>query len=260
MSTSAKTVVKELQISLIDEPVSVMRLEIDPEHIAELAESIASVGQLQPILVRPVNSRYEIIYGHCRYLAHKRLGRETIICTVRDLSDLDTSLMRATENIARKDISPVEEAFVYQKLIDVLGLTIDDIGAKMGKSPGVVRRRLDLLKMPPQLRNAVHKKQIPYSCAELIWSLGEIGLIDYYLGFAIENGASYAVVNEWVREAKAQKRQAEFNAEGSGGPRSPMESRPVYVPCDLCEAAMEIGQETVYRCCPACAATIKANM
>lgn len=250
--TEEKAKTSQIPLTLIDEPVGIIRMEIDAEYIAELAESIANLGQLQPILVRPVGDRYEIVYGHCRFLAHRRLGRDTIICTVRELSDVETSLMRATENIQRKDISPIEEAKVYKDLGDLLGLSVDEIAKRMGKSAGVVRRRLDLLKMPPQLQVAVHKKQIGYNVAESLWSLGDIGKIDYYLAFCIEHGATLAVVNEWVHEAKAQARQV---AAGVGGGRevlSPMESRPVYVACDICQGPMVIGEETVIRACRDC--------
>lgn len=243
---------KQIQIGLINEPDGIIRMDIDPDGIAELAASIREVGQLQAILVRPRGSRYEIVFGHRRFLACQRLGMARILATVRELDDVQVALMRATENIERLDISPIEEAAVYQHLCEQLGMSIDDIGKKMGKSPSIVRRRLDLLRMPANLQQAIHHGKIGYSVAEALWSLGDLSAIEYYLPFAIEHGATLEVVRGWVKDHRDELRRQEGGPVRGGGFANPMEARPVYVACDLCRGAMEIGHETVIRTCPTC--------
>jgi len=247
---------KKIALDLIDEPKGVVRLEIDCQEIEDLAESIDEVGLLQPIVVRPDEKRFEIIFGHRRYLAHEFLKRRDIACIVRVLSDVECAIMRGTENLQRVNLSPIEEAAIYADLRDNHGLKHDQIGKKFGKSAGVVKRRLDLLKMPPQLQKAVHSKTINYSVAEELWSLGDNSAIDYFLGYAVDHGATKEVVRSWVKDWKDQKRREESASVGGGGDRSPMETRPVYVPCDLCLKAMELGKETLFRTCPKCSKVI----
>lgn len=247
-----KDQIQMLEMGKIDEPAGRIRLEINQDEIKCLAESIDKIGQLQAILVRPVKKRFEIVFGHRRFLAHQRLGRSRIATTIRELNDVQVALMRATENIERSDISPIEEAAVYRDLCDNHGMTVDQIGLKMGKTPGIVKRRMDLLRMPPQLQKAVHEGKIGYSVAESLWSLGDITAIDYYLPFAIEHGATNSVVRGWVQDHKHEIRRKATDTGGSPGLMHPSETRPVYVACDLCNSAMEIGQETVVRSCPSC--------
>jgi len=257
MAAIKQGTVKMIEMGLIDEPDGIIRLKIDTEKIEELAESIKAIGQLQPILVRPKGKRYEIVYGHRRFLATQRLGKARILSTVRELNNETTALMRATENIAREDISPIEEAAIYEDLKETAGLSTDKIAKRMGKSESLIKRRLDLLRMPPCLQKAVHNKEIGYSAAEELWSLGDLPDIEYYLGFAVDHGATVQVIRTWVREKKDERRRSRNDIEGGRSLTSPMEARPVYIACDTCQEPMEIGEETVVRCCPICAKAIK---
>ena len=243
---------KNVEMDLIDEPKGVVRLEIDPGQVKGLAENIDEVGLLQPIIVRPDGERFEIVLGHRRYLAHKVLKARKIACIVRVLSDVECAIMRGTENVQRVDLSPIEEAAIYADLRDTHNLSHDQIGKKMGKSPGIVKRRLDLLKMPPHLQQAIHIKAINYSVAEELWSLGDNSAIDYFLGYAVDHGATQAVVRGWVKDWKDEQRRKQSGTGEGGGARAPMETRPVYVACDLCEGPMELGSETLFRTCPKC--------
>jgi ParB/RepB/Spo0J family partition protein len=252
MAKASALSARKIALDLIGEPKGIVRLDIDPGEIESLAENIQSVGLLQPIIVRPDKERFEIVFGHRRYLAHKVLKAPNIACIVRSLSDMECAIMRGTENIQRVDLSPIEEAAIYSDLLDSHNLSYNEIGKRMSKSPGVVRRRMDLLRMPPQLQKAIHSKQISYGVAEALWSIGDIGAIDYYLGFAIEHGATVAVARVWAKDAKDAKRREQSDVERGGGPSSPAESRPVYVTCDLCSGPMEVGKETIIRSCPEC--------
>lgn len=244
----------------IDPPTHVARFEVDPEKIQELADSIQAVGQLQPIELRPHDGRYEIVSGHRRFLATKLLGRKAIWAVVVERDDITCIIARATENLAREDLSPLEEAEIYRVLFDDQKMSIEEIGKRFGKSPGVVKRRLDLLKMPPQLQKAIHSRQISWSVGEELWRLVDLAAIDYYLGFAVDHGATKDVVRLWVHDHLKAKRTQENAGDGGGGFASPLENRPVYVSCDICHGPMEIGQETTLRCCGNCTALIKQAM
>lgn len=257
MPKVSKPTIKMIPLEKIDEPAGRIRLDIDPEEIKSLAENIEAVGLLQHILVRPKGERFEIVAGHRRVLAFHKLGRKKIACVVQARSDVECALARASENLGRVDLSLVEEAAVYADLRDRCGLTVDEIGKYMSKSPGVVMRRLDLLKMPPQLQKAVHFKQIAYSVAEEFWSLGDEGAIDYYLSLAIEHGVTQKVARDWVKEFKDKKRRQEPGTVDGGGVASPLEPRPIYMPCDLCTGPFVLGEESRLCVCSNCIQLIK---
>ena len=249
----------EVDLALIDEPKGIVRMEIDPAAISELAQSISEIGLLQPILLRSDGDRYEIIAGHRRFLAHKELALDKIRAVVRDMTDSEAAVFRATENLSRVDLTPIEEAAIFMDLIESHGLSYDQIGKRVGKSPGLIRRRMDLLKMPPQLQKSVHKGQISISVAEELWPISDMAMLDYYLGFALEGGCTSAVARQWCKEWKDSLRRQNSGTGEDGQILAPNEPRPIYVSCDLCTGPMEIGQETVFRTCPACTKTIKDN-
>jgi len=249
-----------VEMGLIDEPSGIIRMEIDQEKIEELAESIKAIGQLQAILIRPKDKRYEIVFGHRRFLAAQRLGHARIRATIKDLDDATTALMRATENIEREHITPIEEAVVYKDLMESVGMTIKQVSKRMGKSEAIIKRRVDLLKMPPCLQKAVHEREIGYSVAEELWRLKDLNDIEYYLGYAVDHGATQTVVRMWVKEKIAERRRQEGGTVEGGQHFAPLETRPVYVSCDMCQGPMEIGQETVIRCCPECEKALKKAM
>lgn len=248
--------VVSLPLSMIDEPGGIVRLEINPDAIEELARSINEIGLLIPIGVRGRGARYEIVDGHRRYLAHKLLKRKEIPCFVRDVDDVECAVARATENLGRVDLSPVEEAATYADLRDTYNLSNDEIGKRMGKSPGVVKRRLDLLKMLPQLQKAVHLGQISYSVAEELSRLRDPGKVDYYLGYAVDHGITQAVARQWVNDELKRQRTNPDGAGGTGGVATPLEDKPIYIPCDVCHTPVVLGDDTVIRCCRECTGLI----
>jgi len=250
--------VKEIELEKIDEPQGVIRLEIDPGEIASLAANIEEVGLLLPINVRAVAERFEIVAGHRRFLAFQKLGRKKIPCIVGRFSDVDSALARASENLRRVDLSVVEEAAIYGDLHDKHGLSYDQIGKLMGKSGGVVKRRLDLLKMPPQLQQAVHRKEISYSVAEELWRLGDESAIGYFLGYAVDHGVTQTVARGWVNDWKKEQRLKSAGTEEGRGERGPLESRPIYICCDLCLGPLELGKEHTIRACGKCVSLISA--
>jgi len=260
MATPSKQKITEVDLSLIDEPKAVARMEISPEYISELAQSISEQGLLQPILLRPDGERYEIVAGHCRFLAHKKLELQSIRAIVRTMTDQQAALARATENLGRFDLSPIEEAATYAQLIEVYGMTADQIAEKVGKSTTLIKRRVDLLRMPPQLQKAVHEKAISISVAEELWAIRDETQLNYYLSFALDGGCTQAVARGWAKDwADTVRRVSAGTVEGGGIP-SPMEPRICYLSCDLCQGPVELGKDKLLRLCPACWDVVQKNM
>jgi ParB family chromosome partitioning protein len=132
------------------------RLEFNEEGIAQLAESIAAHGLVQPILVRPlrgpdgapVAQRYEIVAGERRWRAAQRAQLHEVPVVIKPLADRDALEIALIENVQRADLSPIEEAIAYRRLQSEFGHTQERIGATVGKSRAHVANTLRLLELP----------------------------------------------------------------------------------------------------------------
>lgn len=243
---------KYVPMEKVDRPVDGTRLEIPPEEIEELAQSIEERGLLQPILVTPRNERFEIIAGDRRYLAHKKLGREKIQAKVVEADAEAVALDRATENLQRRDLSPFEEGVVYAGLRDKRGLSVPEICRKMGKSQGRVERRLFVLRMPEEIQKAVHFGKVSLGVAEELMSCPDQGKRMYFLEMAVEHGITVAVARMWVDDFKKSLRSTVIDVEGSGSPGLAFDTSPIYRACDVCRGPCDLAEVKELRVCPGC--------
>lgn len=145
----------ELQIDLIKPNQDQPRKQFDPEALQELADSIATVGLLNPILVRPNGAGFEIVHGERRWRACQLAGLETIRAEVRELDDETAFLIAFTENLQRDDLSPIEEAEALKTLRDRFGYSQAEIGAKIGKSQQYIAGRLALLRLAEPVQEMI---------------------------------------------------------------------------------------------------------
>jgi ParB family chromosome partitioning protein len=138
-----------------------VRKTIDEESIQELSASFARHGVLQPVLVQPREGRYELLIGARRLLAAKRAGLETIPALVLDeaLKPEEVIEARLIENLQREDLDPLDEAEAYLALKE-MGYSLTAIGRRLGKSRPYVSTRVKLLKLHPELREAVRRRTI----------------------------------------------------------------------------------------------------
>jgi ParB family chromosome partitioning protein len=130
------------------------RLSYEEDTLLELADSIREHGVLQPILVRPVGSRFELIAGERRWRASGLAERETIPAIVVDFDEETALEVSIIENLQREDVSPLEEAGMYRKMAD-LGYSVRQLAQKIGKDKGYVENRLRLAEAPPEIRDLV---------------------------------------------------------------------------------------------------------
>jgi ParB family transcriptional regulator, chromosome partitioning protein len=125
------------------------RRRFEPEATAGLAASLRSQGVLQPVVVRPRSAGgYELIVGERRWRAAREAGLNALPALVRESDDRETLLLALVENVAREDLSPVEEARAYAVLVDEFDLSLADVAERVGRSKPSVSNRLRLLELP----------------------------------------------------------------------------------------------------------------
>ena len=145
----------EIDIDLLAPNPRQPRQQWDDAKLEELAQSIRSHGVIQPILVRRVGDRTEIVAGERRWRAAQRAGLLKIPVVYRDIADDKLLEVALIENIQREDLNPIEEAQAYRRLTDELQLSQDAIAAGVGKDRATIANYMRLLKLPAEVRNDV---------------------------------------------------------------------------------------------------------
>jgi len=130
------------------------RLSYEEDSLAELADSIREHGVLQPILVRPAGSQFELIAGERRWRAARMAGLNAVPAIVLEYDEETALEVSIIENLQREDVSPLEEAAMYRKML-ALGYSVRQLAAKIGKDKGYVENRLRLADAPPEIRELV---------------------------------------------------------------------------------------------------------
>ncbi len=136
------------------------RIQFDEEEILELSDSIKEHGVIQPLVVRPIGDKYEIIAGERRYKASVLAGKETVPVIVRNLNDKDSAEIALIENVQRKNLTPIEEALSYKKILDMGYITQDNLASKLGKSQSAVANKIRLLNLTDEVQEALLENKI----------------------------------------------------------------------------------------------------
>ncbi|WP_047394949.1 MULTISPECIES: nucleoid occlusion protein [unclassified Exiguobacterium] len=136
------------------------RTVFDGDRIEELAVTIAEHGLLQPIVVRKQGTGYEIIAGERRYRAVRSLGWETIPAIVKEMTDETTASLALIENLQREDLTPIEEAEAYERLLALQDITQEVLARKLGRSQSTIANKLRLLRLPTDVREALKQRTI----------------------------------------------------------------------------------------------------
>ena len=147
------------------------RKQFDEDSLKELSESIKQHGVIQPIIVRKVDSGYQIVAGERRWRAAKIAGLSEIPAIVKDFDDLQVMEIALIENLQREDLNPIEEAKAYKALIEQFNLTQEEISKKIGKSRSVIANSIRLLNLDDRVQEMLVKGDITIGHAKVILSL-----------------------------------------------------------------------------------------
>jgi ParB family chromosome partitioning protein len=171
----------------------------DEEALAELVHSIAEVGLLQPVVVRPVSEgRYELVMGERRWRAHQAAGLAVIPAIVRETADDDLLRDALLENLHRSQLNPLEEAAAYQQLLDDFGGTHDELAQRIGRSRPQISNTLRLLKLPPAVQRKVAAGVLSAGHARALLALPDGAAMDRLAQRIVAEGLSVRSVEEIV--------------------------------------------------------------
>ncbi len=158
-------------IELIDpNPFQPRRVFVEGE-LAELARSIGSHGIIQPVMVRPVGSRFQLVAGERRVRAARMVGLVEIPVVVRELSDRDAMEMALVENVQRTDLNAMEEAEAYRRLVDEFDWTQEELGDRVGKSRSHIANFLRLLQLEEPIQDMLRKQALTLGHGKVLLSV-----------------------------------------------------------------------------------------
>ena len=186
------------------------RVHFDEESLAELAASIAQLGVLQPILVRPVDDGYQLIAGERRWRAAQRAGLASVPAIVRGSDDVSAVEQALVENLHRDDLTPLEEAAAFQQLIEDFELTHDEVARRVGKSRSAITNTLRLLGLPPAVQHLLADGRLSAGHARALLGTPDRAMQEQLARQAAAEGWSVRATEEAVR--------------GGGEPASPAPS------------------------------------
>ncbi|NLA32797.1 MAG: ParB/RepB/Spo0J family partition protein [Mollicutes bacterium] len=173
VESATKSDIMEINLDDIRSNPYQPRKHFDEDSLNELAQSIKENGLIQPIIVKRSIKGYELIAGERRCRAAKLAGLTQISAIVRDFSDEEMMELALLENIQREDLSPIEEAEGYFRIISKTNITHEELGKKIGKNRTHITNMLGLLRLPLQVRNLVNEKMISMSHARILSKLSD---------------------------------------------------------------------------------------
>lgn len=165
--------IKEIKIENIIPNKYQMRTDFNDEKIDGLAESIKEKNVVQPLIVTRSGRKYMLIAGERRWRAAKKAGLESIPCIEREMDEEDYLTISLIENIQRENLSPVEEAAAYDRMIREFSMTQQSIAEKVGKSRSAVANMLRILTLPEDLRRLIEQGKINAGHARALLSVKE---------------------------------------------------------------------------------------
>src|ERR1051326_5805990 len=162
----------EIDIDLIDPNPTQPRSRFSEAKLDELAQSIKANGLVQPIILRrAANGPYQIIAGERRWRASQRIGMERVSAVIRNIPDSKLLELALIENIQRQELNPIEEAQAYQRLIQGLGITQDDVAQRAGKERSSISNYLRFLRLPESIQQMLEDEQLSMGHARALLGL-----------------------------------------------------------------------------------------
>jgi ParB family chromosome partitioning protein len=204
----ASGALRELAVTTIRPNPFQPRTRLDEPALTELTASIEASGLLQPVVVRPRNGGYELIAGERRWRAVQRLGWATVPAVVRDVDDQTLLTLALVENLQRDDLSPIDEAQGYHRLMEEFSLSQLEVARVVGRHRATVANLLRLLKLPDEVRAMVHEGKLSEGHARALLTLEQSDAVVRLARRAVADGWSVREVETRVRgEGRSRRRE-----------------------------------------------------
>ena len=241
-----------VSLDLIDPPLVLERAELHTPAFEDLVADVRTRGLLQPIVVRPIDGRFRVVAGYRRTEAARQVGLLEVPCVVKQLDDAEELAARFAENAHRENPNPVEEGALFAAMQEGLGFTASAIAQRVTRSPAYVATRLELVRGPEPVRDAVQAGAISFSVAHELLRCDHPADQAHLLHHAKAGGCTAALMRGWVTDAARRRALQPAGADPRAAVVSP-EAPPILTGlCDWHEKPVPLDGLLSFRVCPIC--------
>ncbi len=252
---------RDVACSRILDPVLAARFPTGDDGIEELAQSIDSLGLLQPVVVVETDAGYRLVAGTRRLAACRMLGWETIPANVVRVLPAGEYCATLAENLRRRNLNPLEEAYALAEALNETGLTQATMGQRLGMSQQAISARLQLLEIPEKIQTAVGRGELAPSSALEIARIWEPESQSYYLTLAVRQGATRNTVRDWVAAWLRYNEPGESQEEDHSPAKDPEPwPEPEPATCVRCGRSQPLVAVFYELLCPDCAQVLRDAM
>lgn len=195
---NSEIITKMVPMNQIREPKYVARDLIEKEALEALTNSIEKNGLIQAIRLKAVKGGFEIVAGHRRFLAHKKLKMKEIKAEIQEGTELHHEVIKLHENKLREDLTDIEEALSFEHMKKISGKTNKQIGNELQISESYVTQKLAILKYPDFMYNAMVNRQLTFSAARELIRITDKKILEDYVEHAIRSGITPKVAKQWA--------------------------------------------------------------
>lgn len=206
----------DIAIDLIDPSPVQPRSHFDERSLKELAMSIRENGIVQPVLVRPNGSRFELVTGERRWRAAKAAGLERIPAVVREIANDKVLELALIENIQREDLNAIEEARAYKKLIETVGLTQESLAQRIGRDRSYITNHIRLLRLPEDLQQLVQEGKLSAGHARTLLGVDDVTVQRRVARKIMEKGLSVRETERVIQQLAATAGKPAISGARSG--------------------------------------------
>lgn len=249
--------IKDISVDLIDDPEAPMRTKMDEDNLNELASSIKKLGLIQPITIRKVKNRYEVVAGHRRLRAAQIASLPTIRAVIADLDEAKADDIKIHENLFREDVNPVDEARFICGLIDKYGYTPTELSKKVNKSIAYLKTRYELLEYPDYLIFAVEEGKIGLGAAAWLARITNDRVLRDYTRFAMLGGITVRRAEAWYMSWQAGQLPGDPEQYQEPEHVGRADEVKLHMTCALCGCEDDLDNLDILYAHPACARAYK---
>lgn len=250
--------IKQINLNQIKVGEHEQRISYDEEYIRGLADSILSVGLINPLCVVPCDGGFLLVAGHCRLVALKKLGRVTATCVIGEESKGRAAAVTFAENFHRRDLSPVEQASAIADCYKQGTMSIEELAAAFHRTPYWIQHQIAMLDWPSDVLEAVHLKLLSVSSAANLAQVTDEVYRDFLLRNAVDSGASARSTAAWLQAWRSmQPAEAAVQAEPLPQGAVPDPAVP-QAPCLCCGMVHPVNEMSHVPICTPCIGTLRS--
>ena len=201
-STNISVEPREIAISMIDPNLDQPRKNFDETALNELAQSIKSIGVIQPIVLVKRNNRYMIVSGERRWRASKLAGLKTIPAVIKSFTNEEIAQIALIENLQREDLNPIESARAIKNLIEQYNMTQDSVAEKIGKSRPAVANTLRLLSLTPEVIALIENNRLSAGHGKILVSIEDPAVQLEFANISCDNKITVRELEKYIKQYK----------------------------------------------------------